>query len=82
MAKKRRFEEQQGEVQQSVGLDFEQANTIRQLLDQLAGQIAANLPIKETVDQLKQIIQQQQEAMDRYWQELEQQRHHGPTIAG
>lgn len=71
---KRRFEEQQGEVQQAVGLDFEQANTIRQLLDQIAGQIAANLPIKETVEQVEQVIQQQQEAMDRYWQELEQQR--------
>lgn len=71
---KRRFEEQQGEVQQAAGLDFEQANTIRQLLEQIAGQIAANLPIKETVEQVEQVIQQQQEAMDRYWQELEQQR--------
>lgn len=72
---RQRFAEQQGEAGQSVGLDVEQANVIRQLIDQLANQISSNVPIHETVEQAHHVIQQQQENMDRYWQELESQRH-------
>ena len=71
---RRRFEEQQGDAQQSVGLDAEQAETMRQVLERLTGQIAANVPIHETVEQAKALIQQHQEIVDRHWQELEQQR--------
>ncbi|MEM9215495.1 MAG: pilus motility taxis protein HmpF [Cyanobacteria bacterium P01_F01_bin.150] len=71
---KRRFEELQGDLAQSSGLDVEQANAIRQLLARLTSQIQADLPIAETVEQAQQLIQQQQQVMDGYWQNLEQRR--------
>lgn len=68
-----RLEERQSELQQSAVLDDEQARTIQDLLNQLAG--AA--PTESLRDQLNSALEsfaQQQALLTHHWQNLEQQR--------
>ena len=71
---KRQFEERQGDAQQAAGLDAEQSRHLHELLDQFSNQLGSPAPIGECIEQANALIGQHQEVLDRYWQDLEQQR--------
>ncbi|MBD2069178.1 hypothetical protein H6F93_16925 [Leptolyngbya sp. FACHB-671] len=69
-----RLEERQAELQQTVGLDEEQALHIQELLSRLSGAVAPTESVREQLNFSFEAISQYQQTLDHHWQNLEQQR--------
>jgi chromosome segregation ATPase len=67
-----RLEERQSEIQQSPGLDEEQALYLQDLLNRLSGAVTPVESIQEQLNYTFETIAQQQTDLDGRWQNLEQ----------
>lgn len=66
-----RLEERQSGVQQSAGLDVEQANYLRGLLDRLSTG-SSTMAIQEPLHSALELINRQQSLLDSHWQTLQE----------
>jgi chromosome segregation ATPase len=71
---KQRLEEQQEQIQQQPGLDRDQAQHIQELLHRISSTVTPTESVREQLNVSFEIVSQQQEALDHYWQGLEEQR--------
>ena len=69
-----RLEERQSELQQMTALDAEQTQYIQSLLDQISAALISTEPIQTQLNGSFEAIQQQQDRLNGYWQQLEEQR--------
>jgi chromosome segregation ATPase len=67
-----RLEERQSELQQSPGLDEDQARYLQDLLNRLSGAVTPVESIQEQLNFTFEVIAQQQTDLDGRWQNLEQ----------
>ncbi|MBI4781791.1 MAG: hypothetical protein HY785_10785 [Oscillatoriophycideae cyanobacterium NC_groundwater_1537_Pr4_S-0.65um_50_18] len=77
-----RLEERQAELQQSVGLDAEQARYLQELLDRLSGAASPTDLIQEQITSAFELVNQQQSLLDNHWQNLQQQQASAQQIQG
>ena len=70
----RRLEERQAEFQQTAFLDDDQARTIHDLLNRLAGSVPPTDAVGEQLNASFEILTHQQTTLNQQWQNLEQQR--------
>ncbi|MEB3356679.1 MAG: pilus motility taxis protein HmpF [Synechococcales bacterium] len=70
----RRFEERKAEIQQSSGLNDEQARHIQDLLNQLSNAVTPTAAIREHLDGSFEQLSHHQGLLDQRWHELEEQR--------
>ncbi|NET32433.1 MAG: hypothetical protein F6K19_10550 [Cyanothece sp. SIO1E1] len=70
----RKLEEQQADLQQNGGLDDEQTHRIQAALNRLSGAIAPTEAIREQLNFSFALIEQQQNALNHHWQQLEEKR--------
>ncbi|MEB3233443.1 MAG: pilus motility taxis protein HmpF, partial [Leptolyngbyaceae bacterium] len=71
---RQRFEEQQGDANQSNGLDLEQSQQLNDLLGQIASQPLPTQSIADILAQAQILLGQQQDTLDQYWTRLEAER--------
>jgi chromosome segregation ATPase len=69
-----RLEERQAELQHAPGLDAEQTQYLREILDRFSGTVMPIESIQEHLNATFEVITQQQTALDDRWQNLEQQK--------
>ena len=78
----RRLEERQAELQQTAFLDDDQARTIHDLLNRLAGSVPPTDSVREQLNASLEILTQQQNTLNQQWQNLEQQRSTAQQLQG
>ncbi len=69
-----RLEDKRSELAQSTVLDEGQSNYLQELLNRLSGAVAPTDSIQEQLNLSFEIVGQQQQTLDQFWQSLEQQR--------
>ncbi len=70
----RRLEEQQADMQQSAGLNDEQAQRIQELLDRLSGSVPTTETVREQMNSAFEQLQHEQEFLTQHWQSFESDR--------
>jgi chromosome segregation ATPase len=69
-----RLEDKRCELEQATVLDEGQAHYLQELLNRLSGAVAPTDSIQEQLNLSFEVIRQQQQTLDQFWQGLEQQR--------